>query len=71
MSEHIVRDFFDRAEDEQKEFLKFTWCNTCQEVDLGMKNPREYEMDGTVYIEGDCLQCGDTVTTELQFDEDE
>ena len=71
MSEQIVRDFFERAEDEQQEFLKFTWCNTCQAVDLGMKNPQEYEMDGIIYIEGECLKCGDKVTTELQDEDDE
>lgn len=71
MSEQISRDFFERDNAEQQEFLKYTWCNTCMEVDLGMKNPVEYELDGTIYIEGNCLKCGDTVTTEIQLDDDE
>jgi len=70
MSEHVARNFFERTEEEQTDFLKFTWCNTCQEVDLGMKDPEEYELEGTIYIEGSCLKCGDKVTTELQFDDE-
>lgn len=59
------RDFFMRPDEEQKAFLEQTWCNHCQEVDLGMKDPQEYEEQGRVFIEGVCLKCGNAVTTEV------
>lgn len=71
MSKQIERDFYQRDAEEQQDFLKYTWCNQCQEVDLGMKNPVEYELNSTIYIEGDCLKCGSKVTTELQFEDDD
>ena len=39
------------------------------EVDLGMKDPVEYELDGVVYIDGKCVKCGSTVTTEIADDD--
>jgi hypothetical protein len=67
------RDFNLRPEDEKKAFLEKTWCNECMKVDLGMKNPKEYEEDGRVFIEGECLTCGTAVVTEIVdgIDEDE
>ncbi len=61
----IERNFSLRAEDEQQDFLRQTWCNTCQEADLGMTAPVEYELDGRIFIEGQCVRCGDTATTEI------
>ena len=68
-----TRDFFIRPQEEQADFLQQTWCNSCQQVDLGMKNPIEYEEQGRVFIEGECLKCGTAVTTEVVdgVDEDE
>lgn len=68
--EPIERDFHQRDLEEQQAFLDNTWCNACQALDLGMTEPREYELNGRVYIEGQCVQCGATVRTELA-DEDE
>ena len=59
------RDFYLRPQDEQQAFLEQTWCNECMEVDLGMKNPQEYEENGRVFIEGECLKCGNPVVTEV------
>jgi hypothetical protein len=66
----VERDFSLRSEEEQKDFLTQTWCNTCMEVDLGMKNPKEYESESRVWIEGQCVKCNDTSITEL-VEEDE
>lgn len=63
------RDFFARDEEEQQAFLTQTWCDNCMEADLGMKNPVEYELDGTIFVEGVCNKCGQSVYTELT-DED-
>ena len=67
--ERIERDFYARDKDDQDAFLSQTWCNTCMEVDLGLKEPQEYELNGVVYIEGKCAKCGDLVTTEIADDD--
>lgn len=64
------RDFYQRDAEEQASFLEQTWCNNCQEADLGMTDPKEYEVDDMIIIEGKCKKCGETVTTEI-FGEDE
>lgn len=61
----VERDFFARNEEEQKDFLSQTWCNTCMEVDLGMKNPKEYESESRVWIEGQCVKCNEVTITEI------
>lgn len=67
--ERIMRDFDARDEQERSAFLEQTWCDHCQQANLGMKDPVEYELRGVVYIEGSCLRCGQPVVTELT-DED-
>ncbi|AJQ95891.1 hypothetical Protein YC6258_03855 [Gynuella sunshinyii YC6258] len=39
------------------------------EMDLGMVNPIEYELDGIIYVEGNCKKCGEKVVTELDDEE--
>lgn len=67
--ERQERDFSARSEDELKAFLEQTWCDECQQVNLGMSNPREYLYKGIVFIEGDCNNCGQPVLTELTEDD--
>tara|TARA_R110002167_G_scaffold143811_4_gene333399 strand:+ start:1851 stop:2084 length:234 start_codon:yes stop_codon:yes gene_type:complete len=67
----IERDFFARPVEEQNDFLHQTWCNHCMEVDLGMKNPKEFETKDRVWIEGDCLKCGHSTITEIVEDDEE
>ena len=69
--ERVELDFYLRTPEDQKAFLQYTWCQHCQEVDLGMTDPVEYELDGVIYIEGKCSKCGELVVTELQDDEDD
>jgi hypothetical protein len=70
--ERISRDFLARDSEEQADFLHNTWCNLCQQIDLGMVNPIEYELLGRVFIEGQCAACGEPSITELvEADEDE
>lgn len=61
----VERDFSMRSIEEQQDFLTQTWCNNCMEVDLGMKNPKEYESESRVWIEGECLKCGEITITEI------
>jgi len=69
MATPTPRDFFARDKDEQKAFIDTTWCDTCMEADLGMHTPTEYELDGTIFIEGQCKKCGEPVYTELTDDD--
>ena len=69
MSERIERDFSCRSEEEQQAFLEQTWCDNCMEVNLGMRDPVEYEQNDIVFIEGKCNRCGTVILTELT-DED-
>lgn len=64
-----MRDFFARDEEEQAAFLSQTWCDHCQQPDLGMHSPQEYQLEGVVYIEGLCNQCKQAVFTELTEEE--
>jgi hypothetical protein len=63
------RDFYARDPQEQALFLRETWCDHCQQVGLGMRDPIEYELHGIVFIEGRCCQCGEPVLTELTDDD--
>ncbi|WP_299201558.1 hypothetical protein [uncultured Amphritea sp.] len=63
------RDFHARSEEEQQAFLQETWCDNCQEANLGMKNPREYLHKGVIFIEGECERCENVVLTELTEDD--
>ena len=63
------RDFYARDKEEQKAYLETTWCDHCMKADLGMQEPVEYELEGTIFIEGQCLQCGQAVYTELTDDD--
>jgi len=67
--ERIERDFTARSEEEQQAFLEQTWCDQCQEVNLGMSQPQEYEFKAVIYIEGRCNRCGSVIVTELTDDD--
>ncbi|SBT18252.1 hypothetical protein MGA5115_02373 [Marinomonas gallaica] len=67
----VLKDFFARPAEEQQDFLQQTWCNQCMEMDLGMKNPQEYEVGERTWIEGDCVKCGAKIITEIVVEDDE
>ncbi|WP_415894040.1 hypothetical protein ACMXYN_06630 [Neptuniibacter sp. PT8_73] len=67
--ERIERDFESRDADEKKAFLEQTWCDNCQEVNLGMVEPEEYELNDIIFIEGKCVKCGHVILTEITEDE--
>jgi hypothetical protein len=67
--ERSKRDFFRRSDAEQQAFLAQTWCDTCQQADLGMRDPVEYAQGKTTQIEGKCVKCGERVVTELTHDD--
>ncbi len=59
--DRIKRDFFLRDNEEQRWLMENTWCDTCQQADLGLKDPLEYEDSETIFLEGKCNHCGHTV----------
>jgi len=67
----VERDFFARTAEEQADFLTQTWCNHCMEVDLGMKNPKEFETQDRIWVEGDCVKCGQSTVTEIVEEDEE
>ncbi|KZN14846.1 hypothetical protein [Marinomonas sp. TW1] len=67
----VARDFYARSAEEQQDFLTQTWCNQCQDIDLGMVEPQEFEAQGRVWIEGKCAKCGEKTVTEIVEEDDE
>ena len=61
MAMQTKRDFHLRPILEQDWLVQNTWCDNCQEADLGLSDPREYEVDGTVFVEGKCKRCNQVV----------
>lgn len=62
------RDFNDRDEWEREDILSEIWCDNCGKGNLGIESPSEYEIKGTVYLEGACLQCSEPVV--MRIDEE-
>lgn len=69
VKERIPRNFYERDPEEQAAFLENTWCNRCQQVDLGMKDPVEYQFMDRIFIEGKCVVCGEPSITEVVEDD--
>jgi hypothetical protein len=63
--ERIDRDFNSRDPKDREELMYHSWCDVCQQVDLGMTDPQEYELHGIVFIEGRCQVCSNPVYTEI------
>lgn len=45
--------------------IENTWCAECCLPDLGIDDPREFELEGRVYLEGQCRICRRTLTSEV------
>lgn len=67
--ERTKRDFNRRDEADQQAFLTQTWCDKCQQADLGMSDAVEYAQGKLTLIEGKCNKCGGLVVTELTQDD--
>jgi len=62
------RDFRERDEWERDELLSAVWCDNCNDGNLGVLNPSEYEIKGVIYLEGTCAECGESVVTKIEID---
>lgn len=54
-----ILNFEDLPNLEKEIYLKDTWCNQCNKVDLGITNPIMYKENGKTYISGNCMVCGE------------
>jgi hypothetical protein len=61
----IERDYSKRSEFERSCFEEDTWCDECNQADIGLFEPHEYEEGGKVFIEGKCRKCGGHVVSEI------
>lgn len=59
------RDFSARSPVEQQIFTEDTWCDVCEAPDLGMRDPREFEEDGKIIVEGYCRRCGSGIRSQI------
>ena len=60
------RDFNIRDEEERDMLIAEMWCHRCQDFNLGLDEPQEFEGNGMIFLEGKCAQCGSTVVMEIE-----
>lgn len=59
------RDFNLRDEEEREMLIAEVWCHRCQDFNLGLDEPQEFEGNGMLFLEGKCAQCTTTVVMEI------
>jgi len=57
--------FLEREEEERERIIAEAWCNKCQDFNLGLDEPCQYEGNGMLILEGKCTECGNTVVSEI------
>ena len=63
--DRISRDFSSRDEWDQLDLVSVMWCDYCGRDNVGIDEPDEYEVNGVVYLEGECRECGQTVVATI------
>jgi hypothetical protein len=61
----VERDFLVRKQVEQELICENTWCDGCGEADIGLLEPREFEENGEVFVEGACERCRQRIVTAI------
>jgi hypothetical protein len=72
MTDRVKKDFAARDLAERESLLANTWCGVCEQADLGMTDPVEFEDGENSLLEGRCAVCGapvETLLTEVEVDE--
>ena len=59
------RNFADNPEWLRQWMVDNNWCDRCNEADIGLHEPREYEEDEKRFLEGKCVRCGGLVVSEI------
>lgn len=60
-----IIDLMTLPEIERDIYLNDSWCDTCNEADLGINNPELYVEDGRKYITGNCKVYGSKCSSEI------
>jgi len=60
-----IRNFKNRSQEEQESFVSISWCDSCHASGLGMLNPVEFELNGKVYLRGECSRCKNNILSEI------
>lgn len=66
MIKEVRRNFGLRDEFEREMLLEDAWCDHCREVGLGLLEPREFEGNGVIFLEGKCVECGHEVVSPIE-----
>ena len=61
----VERDFFARNQVEQEFICENSWCDACDEADIGLLEPHEFEEEGRIFVEGACARCRARIITVL------
>jgi hypothetical protein len=72
MTDRIQKNFAARDPAERESLLANTWCGACEQADLGMTDPVEFEDGGDSVLERRCAVCRapiETLLTEVEVDE--
>lgn len=64
MSRKIL-DFLERLENERLWMSNKSWCEHCQQADLGLIEIVEYIENDFHYLEGKCKKCDNKVINEI------
>jgi hypothetical protein len=65
------RDFSARPAREQQWLTDDSWCDVCNQADLGMREPKEFEEDGKIVVEGLCRKCGSPIRNYVEITQSE
>jgi hypothetical protein len=60
-----IIDLATLPEIERDMYLHDSWCDSCNEADLGISNPELYIEGGRKYISGNCKVCGALCSSEI------
>ena len=65
MKKNFLDFYKEIPEVEQQWYLEETWCDHCDEADLGIVNPKLCTEDDKMIVEGECKKCGNVVSSEI------
>ena len=66
MKKSMRRTFAERDDLDRDRLIADSWCDYCEKADLGLEEPCEYVINGTIFLEGRCVQCGHDVVSIIE-----
>jgi len=61
----LLRNFYYRPIDEQKEIIKNVRCEKCQQNNLNLENIIEFSVSDKIFVKGLCNKCGKEIISEI------